>query len=359
MDYCHYRYYDDNRDQGNKRNSQDQGVVSGNSFEHLQLFFRDKIMYILLGIVVLVFAMVMLLAMGMFYWLDYRVKRSKMLERIKSKGRDLEAKASGKTPFQLSAIKKDLLSIFSSLGKRVKPKREEELSRVRKKLVMAGYRKESGPVVFFGLKAFLGILLPVIFLAVKLLTIKISPAQTLLLLVIMALVGFYLPNIWLRIKINRRSMKILEGFPDAVDLMVVCVESGLGLDEAINRVAQEIGFENKELSEEFGLLILELRAGKTRSDALKNLAFRTDLEDINNLVTLLVQTDKFGTSIGQALRVHADFMRFKRNQRAEEIAAKIPVKILFPVIFFIFPALFTVLLAPSAIRIYRLFTHTQ
>lgn len=315
-------------------------------------------MKILFLISVSVFVMVMLLVMGIFYWLGYRGRRLKMLDRIENKGRVLDAKASGKNPFQFSIIKKELLNIFTSLGKRVKPKSEENLSHVRKNLIKAGYRKEGGPAIFFGFKAFLGVFLPVIFLIVKLLAIKISSVQTLLLLLLTAILGFYLPNIWLRITIERRSRKILEGFPDAVDLMVVCVESGLGLDDAINRVAHEIGFSNKALSEEFGLLTLELRAGKTRSEALKNLALRTGLEDINNLVTLLVQTDKFGTSIGQALRVHADFMRFKRNQRAEEIAAKIPVKILFPVILFIFPSLFAVLLGPAAIRVYRLMTHT-
>jgi tight adherence protein C len=150
-----------------------------------------------------------------------------------------------------------------------------------------------------------------------------------------------------------RQEKILVGFPDALDLMVVCVEAGLGLDAAINRVGEEMKVSNALLSEEFRLLGLELRAGKTRRDALKNLGLRTGLEEVKSLMTLLIQTDKFGTSIAQALRVHSDSMRTKRYQRAEEMAAKLPVKLVFPLILFIFPALFVVIVGPAVIKIFR------
>jgi len=175
-----------------------------------------------------------------------------------------------------------------------------------------------------------------------------------LLSVTLALIGFYLPNLWLRLKIARRKEKIIKGFPDALDLMVVCVEAGVGLDAAIYRVGEEMKLSNKVLSEEFKLLSLELRAGKQRGEALRNLALRTDLEDVNSLMTLLIQTEKFGTSIAQALRVYSDSMRTKRYQRAEEMAAKLPVKLVFPLVFFIFPSLFIVILGPAAIRIVRI-----
>jgi tight adherence protein C len=169
----------------------------------------------------------------------------------------------------------------------------------------------------------------------------------------MAYIGFYLPNLWLRIKSGRREEKILQGFPDALDLMVVCVEAGIGLDAAINRVGEEMKLSNKVLAEEFRLLSLELRAGKQRRDALRNLATRTGLEDVSSLVSLLIQTDKFGTSVAQALRVHSESMRIKRYQKAEELATKLPVKLVFPLIIFIFPSIFVTVMGPAIIQIFR------
>jgi len=181
----------------------------------------------------------------------------------------------------------------------------------------------------------------------------VSPLHFVLLTVLAALIGFYLPVLWLRIRIARRKEEILRGFPDALDLLVVCVEAGVGLDAAINRVGEEMRLSNKVLSEEFRLLSLELRAGKLRRDALRNFALRTDLEDVSSFVTLLIQTDRFGTSVAQAVRVQSDFMRNRRHQRAEEMAAKLPVKLVFPLILFIFPSLFVVILGPAVIRIFR------
>jgi len=169
----------------------------------------------------------------------------------------------------------------------------------------------------------------------------------------MALIGFYLPNAWLFLKIANRKEKIQRGLPDALDLMVVCVEAGTGLDSAISRVGEEMRLSDQELSEEFRILNLELRAGKQRHEALKNLALRTDLEDLSSLVTLLIQTERFGTSIAQALRIHSDSMRVRRYQKAEEIATKLPVKLIFPLILFIFPALLLVILGPAVIGIFR------
>jgi tight adherence protein C len=170
-------------------------------------------------------------------------------------------------------------------------------------------------------------------------------------LVLLALAGFYLPNGWLLLKTARRQEKIRDGFADALDLLVVCVEAGMGLDGAIHRTAKEIALDSKVLSEELTLMNLELRAGKSRRDALKNLAMRTGIEDVNSLVTLLIQTDKLGTSVAQALRVYSDTFRTKRYMKAEEQAAKIPVKLTIPMILFIFPALLIAIMGPAFIRI--------
>jgi tight adherence protein C len=139
-----------------------------------------------------------------------------------------------------------------------------------------------------------------------------------------------------------------------LDLMVVCVEAGLGLDQAIGRVGEEVGRSHPALSDELNLLAMELRTGVSRQEALRNLALRTDLEEVRNLVALLIQTDRFGTSIGQALRVHADSMRTTRRLKAEELAAKLPVKLLFPLVFFIFPSMFIVIIGPAAIKMVRI-----
>lgn len=180
-------------------------------------------------------------------------------------------------------------------------------------------------------------------------------SHTLLISLVLALIGFYLPDLWLKLKISERRTKIQKGLPDALDLLVVCVEAGMSLDSAIHRVGEEIRLENKELSDELLFMNLEIRAGKQRREAMKNLALRTNLDDINSLVTLLVQTDKFGTSVAQALRVYSDAFRTARMQRAEEIAAKLPVKLMIPLALFVFPSMFVVLLGPPAIQIFRVF----
>jgi tight adherence protein C len=154
--------------------------------------------------------------------------------------------------------------------------------------------------------------------------------------------------------IAHRQDALQRAIPDALDLMVVCVEAGLGLDQAIARVGQEVSHAHPALGDELNILSQELRTGVQRQVALRNLAHRTDLEEVRNLVALLVQTDRFGTSIGQALRVHADSMRTTRRLKAEELAAKLPVKLLFPLIFFIFPSMFIVTIGPACIRMVRM-----
>ena len=174
-----------------------------------------------------------------------------------------------------------------------------------------------------------------------------------------ALLGFYAPELWVDMAISRRQQKIQDGFPDALDLMVVCVEAGMGLDQAIKRISDEMQTTHKTISHEFAKMNMEMRAGRSRRDAMRNLADRTGVADVNTLVTLLIQTDKFGTSIAQALRTLSSSMRIKRRQRAEELAMKLPVKLLFPLILFIFPSLFVIIIGPGAIQIYRTLIKTN
>ena len=225
---------------------------------------------------------------------------------------------------------------------------------MRIRFLRAGIRTKNAGTIFWGAKGFFCIFLAAVFFICRLTVLKVLSDQIAVgLAVLIALVGFYLPDLWLTIKSNIRREKLLEGIPDALDLLVVCVEAGMGLDGAINRVAEETKLTNPILSDELKLLNLELRAGKSRQDALRNLALRTNIDAMNSLVTLLIQTDKFGTSVAKALQVFSDSFRTQRYQKAEEFAAKMPVKLIFPLILFIFPSLFVVILGPAAIRIYE------
>jgi tight adherence protein C len=172
-------------------------------------------------------------------------------------------------------------------------------------------------------------------------------------LLITATIGCYLPNFILGRVIKRRQREIFENFPDAADLMLVCVEAGLGLDAALVRVANELQITSGALTEEIHLTTLETRAGSTREQALRNLALRTGVEELSAFSTMLSQADKFGTSIGESLRIFSDDLRYKRQVRAEELAAKLPTKMLFPLVLCIFPAISMVILGPAGIQVYR------
>jgi tight adherence protein C len=282
--------------------------------------------------------------------------------RYRKTNKDYKRRMAGRWPADNSAdvserastTKKQVFRFLTVLGESTKPRNEEELSIIRRTLVQAGYRGAEAPLIFFGIKLFLAGILPIGFAILRPPAMILLPAQYILFFfVFSAVAGFYLPNVWVQMKIRSRREQLLLGFPEALDLMVVCVEAGLGLDAAMQRVGTEMKLSNPVLSEEFKLLDLGLRAGQTRQQALRNLGLRTGLEDIENFTALLVQTDKFGTNIAQALRVHADSMRTTRRLRAEELAAKVPVKLLFPLVFFIFPSLFVVIMGPGIIQIAR------
>jgi tight adherence protein C len=245
---------------------------------------------------------------------------------------------------------------FIKLGDRLKSEKSEDDSMKRIRFLKAGIRNPKAEVVLWGVKCFLAVTSLIIFAVLRIAVFTVMPHQlTVVLGIFIPFLSFYLPDIWLRQKTEKRQEKLLKALPDALDLLVVCVEAGMGMDEAINRVAKESKLQSKDLSDEFELLGLELRAGKQRKDALRNLAERTNLEEVRNLVTLLIQADKFGTNVADTLRVYSDSFRTERFQRAEEIAAKMPVKLIFPLILFIFPALFIVIIGPAIISIYRNF----
>jgi len=235
------------------------------------------------------------------------------------------------------------------------PKEGWETSQLRIRFMNAGYRNETAPMVYFLAKTLLTFALPLmVILYVTISGINLKANLLLLFIVTAAGLGYFLPNVFLERRIAYRKREILDSFPDAMDLIIVCVESGLGLDAALARVSEEMHMISPTLGEELHLINLELRAGSSRERALRNLALRTGVEDIDTLVAMLVQSDRFGTSIAQALRVHAENLRTKRRLRAEEAAAKIALKLLFPLIFFIFPSMLLVLLGPALISIHRI-----
>jgi tight adherence protein C len=225
-------------------------------------------------------------------------------------------------------------------------------SALRTRFMNAGFRNASAPVTYFTAKTALAIGLPFLtFFFLNMSNAKFGSNALLLWLFLSVAIGYYLPNLLLSNIITRRQREIFETFPDALDLMTVCVEAGLAMDAALARVAAEIGLKSAVLSDELNLVTLELRAGSSKERALRNLALRTGVEDVDALVAMLIQTERFGTSIAASLRVQSEQLRTKRRQRAEETAAKIALKLLFPLIFFIFPSLLVVLMGPAIIQI--------
>lgn len=244
------------------------------------------------------------------------------------------------------------------VAKLATPTDEEEISRIRARFMHAGFRNPSAPVIFFGLKAVLAIGLPLLLIAFT----NVMSAKgylPLLALLVAAALGYYLPNVVLSRLTQARQLEMFEAFPDALDLIIVCVEAGLSLDAAIARSGSEMKVRSPVMADELHLVELELRLGVTRDRALRNLAARTGLEEISSFVAMLLQADRFGTSIADSLRVQADTLRVRRRQRAEEMAAKIPLKMLFPLIFFIFPSLMLVLMGPAMIQVYRILLPTM
>jgi len=238
---------------------------------------------------------------------------------------------------------KALVSLFKRVGEKA-PRSPKELGQLRLRLVQAGFRRDEALTIFFGIRITFALVLFALFST----SIVTRPNITLAL----AGVGFgyIVPGMVLARLAKRRAHRIRLSLADALDMLVVSVEAGLGLDQAMTRVGDELAFAYPDLSSELRLVNLELRAGKPRPEALRNLADRTGVDDLSSLVTMLIQTDKFGTSVAQSLRVYSETLRTKRRQRAEEAAAKTGVKMVFPLVFCIFPAIWVVTIGPAAIK---------
>ena len=238
-----------------------------------------------------------------------------------------------------------------SRAERVLPKSEAEVSVTQKRLIRAGYRKDSAIKYFYGAK----VLLPVTLCFLAL--ISGLARETSVFIYALALgAGFLAPDFWLGRRITKRQTDIRRGLPDVLDLLVICIEAGLGIDQATARATEELQLAQPALSDELGMVVLEQRAGRPRSEAWKNFADRCDVEAVRSLVSVLAQSEQFGTSIAKTLRVHSDGLRVKRRQEVEEQAAKTTVKLVFPLVLFIFPSIFLVTLGPAVIVMMEGFT---
>jgi tight adherence protein C len=247
-----------------------------------------------------------------------------------------------------------LARLAAPVAKLGAPANEQRVSRLRQRFLNAGIREPAASSLFLASRLALAVGLPAAYWLVdKTVGLPVSPQLDLAILALLAALGFSLPMMLLSYLVSVRQREILEAFPDALDLIIVCVEAGLGLDMAINKTTEELKLRSPSLARELELVAVELRVGSSRERALRNLALRTGLEEVSSFASMLVQTDKYGASLADALRVHADVLRTRRRLRAEETAAKIPMKLLFPLMFFIFPSLMLVLLGPAFIQISR------
>ncbi|MGK5029232.1 type II secretion system F family protein [Janthinobacterium sp. DSP2-3-3] len=234
------------------------------------------------------------------------------------------------------------------------PEEGWERSPLRTRFMNAGWRQASAPALYFAAKTVLALLFPTV---LGLYAASAMAAQLrsvlLLLLCVSATIGYYLPNLVLASTAKRRRRDIFENIPDALDLLTVCVEAGLSLERALVKVSGEIHIKSMVLAQELQLVLMEMRAGFSKEKALRNLALRSGVEDVDTLVAMLIQSERFGTSMGDSLRVHSENLRSKRSLLAEEAAAKIALKLLFPLIFCVFPTLMLVLMGPAVIEVYR------
>jgi tight adherence protein C len=303
----------------------------------------------------LAFLVICLMSAGILIYIGRVRDRREMIEKVQAGGDEWMPFETDTPTLEKSERPRGLfINLLHALGLKAMPGKSTHASETRLKFLRAGLRGENIIPLFWGTKILLSTLLAsgfLIFAIVFLNTMNFS--LMLLSAVILALIGLISPDVWLSIKTRERKKKIERGLPDALDLLVVCVEAGMGMDAAIHRVGEELMLTHPDLAEELRIVNLELRAGKSRQGALRNLQERTEIDDITSLVTLLIQTERFGTNVAQALRVYSDSFRTARYQRAEEIAAKMATKLIFPLGLFIFPCLFVVILAPAVIQIFK------
>jgi tight adherence protein C len=272
------------------------------------------------------------------------VKPKEAIERVAGTGPGMHEG----TPVHPSLVFHDIVKRLGNLV----PASPKDVTVMQRRLIRAGYRNPNALKILYGAKTLFAVLLPVLAGAM---IFNSSLEQTNKFGAILATVaaGFFGPNEYVRMAAKRRQKQIHRALANALDLMVVCVESGLGLDQAILQVAKELEHAHPEISEELAIVNLELKAGKRRAEALRNLADRTAVEDLKKLVAVLIQADRFGTGVAQSLRAHSDYMRVQARQIAEEKAAKLGVKLVFPIFFCILPSLFVVTVGPVVVKIMR------
>lgn len=308
----------------------------------------DNLTY--LGILTLVFVTAAALVVGVYLLTQRRTFLMERLSRFQPKKQTTTDAASGAELFE---TEKDSFAVRMTkpLHEVVAPKQGGVRRQIRLRLSRAGFRSNLAMSNFIAAKIVLALALPLSFAAFKFFY-KLTP-DVILICVLLTIVGFFLPDLIIRAFTSARQEEISSALPDALDLMVVCIEAGYGLDMTFKRVGEEMRRISPELSDEFSMTNLEIRAGRPREESFKEMALRTGVAEVHNLMTMLVQTSRFGTSLAKALRVHADAMRIKRRQIAEERAAKSAVKLVFPLVLFIFPGLLIVLAGPAFIRIYQ------
>jgi tight adherence protein C len=301
----------------------------------------------------LVFGAVITLALGLLS-LPRRSVESKRLARLADGTRAVVGVPADQGSI-LSSGEPGLWSRWMSrLGGQTAGEERERHHPIRRRLMHAGYRQASSLATFLGSRIALAIGLPMVLLSLPPVW-QLTGLRLMALLTVAALAGYALPGVWVNRRVRARQGALTLGLPDALDLMVVCVEAGLGTGESLLRISREFARSNPVLSAEFELVVLETRAGKSSTEALRSLAERTGLSDISALVSMLVQTERFGTSLADTLRVHADAMRTQRMQRAEEMAAKAPLKMLFPMVV-IFVATMVVTIGPGIIEMASFFS---
>ena len=291
-----------------------------------------------MGLLILAFAVLFLLIASGGLLLFYR---EAMLQRISE-----VINPGSKPKTLLSSIQQSGFSIGGVVEHfdNVIPKSQAEVSVVKQRLIRAGYRKESTVKIFNGSK----FVIPIV-LCIASLVSGVGAMSPFFVYAVCLGVGYLGPDFWLGRKIKKRQGKIRRGLPDVLDLLVICIEAGLSLDQGTVRTSEELAHAQPELCDELHVVVLEQRAGRPRQDTWKHLSERTDVDCVRNLVSMLIQAEQFGTSIGKTLRTHSDTLRTQRIQQVEEAAAKTTIKLIFPLVFFIFPSLFLVTLGPAII----------
>lgn len=291
------------------------------------------------------FLFVMLMAVISVYGYRAYVRPSRIYDRV---GGVAEAAVATETvPVKPRDV---VVRVFEQIGEQI-PLSTADQTTTKRDLSMAGFRSDGAIRIFYGIKVIFCIVMFVFALMLHR-HVTDNPILRIVFLVAGAGFGYYAPVLYLEKLVKQRQLKLRLGLPDALDMMVVSVEAGLGLDQALQYVSREVEVTHPELSDELGLVGLEMRAGKRRAEALRNLADRTGEDELRKLTAILIQTDRFGTSMGESLRTHSDFMRMRRKQEAEEKAAKVGVKLVFPIFLFILPSMMIVAAGPAMLKLF-------